>query len=256
MEKKYELIKTDTICAYGRTLFRVRYLCDIENIVAAGDIGGYIEGEYNLSQQGNSVVLGDAEVYGNAKVCGDAKVYGNAKVCGDAMVFGNAKVCGDAKVYGNAKVCGDAMVFGNAKVYGNAKVFGDAMVFGNAKVYGNAKVFGDAEVCGDAKVYGNAKVCGDAEVYGNAEVCGDAKVQSTRDYIVFKNFWSSGRHFTWTRSDNKWTVGCFYGTGEELIAKAYKDSQMKGREYERVVRYVESILEDEKADRKELTKHT
>ena len=166
MEKKYELIKTDTICAYGRTLFRVRYLCDIENIVAAGDIGGYIEGEYNLSQQGNSVVLGDAEVYGNAKVCGDA------------------------------------------------------------------------------------------EVYGNAKVCGDAKVQSTRDYIVFKNFWSSGRHFTWTRSDNKWTVGCFYGTGEELIAKAYKDSQMKGREYERVVRYVESILEDEKADRKELTKHT
>ena len=232
MEKKYELIKTDTICAYGRTLFRVRYLCDIENIVAAGDIGGYIEGEYNLSQQGNSVVLGDAEVYGNAKVCGDAEVYGNAEVCGDA------------KVYGNAKVCGDAMVFGNAEVYGNAKVFGDA------KVYGNAKVFGDAEV------YGNAKVCGDAEVYGNAEVCGDAKVQSTRDYIVFKNFWSSGRHFTWTRSDNKWTVGCFYGTGEELIAKAYKDSQMKGREYERVVRYVESILEDEKADRKELTKHT
>ena len=220
MEKKYELIKTDTICAYGRTLFRVRYLCDIENIVAAGDIGGYIEGEYNLSQQGNSVVLGDAEVYGNAKVCGDAKVYGNAKVCGDAMVFGNAEV------------------------------YGNAMVFGNAEVYGNAKV------CGDAEVYGNAEVCGDAEVYGNAEVCGDAKVQSTRDYIVFKNFWSSGRHFTWTRSDNKWTVGCFYGTGEELIAKAYKDSQMKGREYERVVRYVESILEDEKADRKELTKHT
>ena len=232
MEKKYELIKTDTICAYGRTLFRVRYLCDIENIVAAGDIGGYIEGEYNLSQQGNSVVLGDAEVYGNAKVCGDAKVYGNAKVCGDAMVFGNAKV------------------------YGNAKVFGDAEVYGNAKVCGDAEVYGNAEVCGDAKVYGNAKVCGDAEVYGNAEVCGDAKVQSTRDYIVFKNFWSSGRHFTWTRSDNKWTVGCFYGTGEELIAKAYKDSQMKGREYERVVRYVESILEDEKADRKELTKHT
>ena len=232
MEKKYELIKTDTICAYGRTLFRVRYLCDIENIVAAGDIGGYIEGEYNLSQQGNSVVLGDAEVYGNAKVCGDAKVYGNAKVCGDAMVYGNAKV------FGNAEVCGDAMVYGNAKVFGNAEVYGDAEVFG------------------DAKVYGNAKVCGDAEVYGNAEVCGDAKVQSTRDYIVFKNFWSSGRHFTWTRSDNKWTVGCFYGTGEELIAKAYKDSQMKGREYERVVRYVESILEDEKADRKELTKHT
>lgn len=41
-----------------------------------------------------------------------------------------------------------------------------------------------------------------------------------------------------------WSVGCFYGTGEELIEKAYKDSELSGREYERVVKYVESILKD------------
>lgn len=41
-----------------------------------------------------------------------------------------------------------------------------------------------------------------------------------------------------------WKVGCFYGTGEELIKKAYNDSKESGREYERVVRYVESILND------------
>ena len=38
-----------------------------------------------------------------------------------------------------------------------------------------------------------------------------------------------------------WNVGCFYGTGEELIAKAYKDSEYSGREYERIVKYVEAI---------------
>ena len=76
---------------------------------------------------------------------------------------------------------------------------------------GNAWVSGDALVYGDARVYGNARVSGDAEVSGDA------------DYIVFKNWWSSGRYFTWTRSNDKWKVGCFYGTGEELIAKAYKD---------------------------------
>lgn len=43
-----------------------------------------------------------------------------------------------------------------------------------------------------------------------------------------------------------WRVGCFYGSGEELIKKAYKDSEKSGREYERVVKYVESILSDEK----------
>lgn len=42
-----------------------------------------------------------------------------------------------------------------------------------------------------------------------------------------------------------WKVGCFYGNGEELIKKAYADSEESGREYERVVRYVESILADE-----------
>ena len=66
------------------------------------------------------------------------------------------------------------------------------------------------------------------------------------DYIVFKNFWSSGRYFTWTRSNNKWKVGCFYGTGDELISNAYEDSPKSGREYERVVKYVERILHDEK----------
>ena len=62
---------------------------------------------------------------------------------------------------------------------------------------------------------------------------------------MFKNWWSSDRYFTWTRSNNMWKVGCFYGTGEELIKKAYADSEKSGKEYERMVKYVESILADE-----------
>ena len=132
-----------------------------------------------------------------------------------------------------------------AWVWGNAKVWGDAEVWGNAKVCGDAEVCGNAKVCGDAEVCGNAKVCGDAEVWGNAKVCGDAEVCGNDDYIVFKNWWSSGRYFTWTRSNNMWSVGCFYGTGEELIKKAYQDSEKSGREYERVLKFVQSILEEE-----------
>ena len=41
-----------------------------------------------------------------------------------------------------------------------------------------------------------------------------------------------------------WKTGCFHGTGKELIEKAYKDSELSGREYERVVKYVESILKN------------
>ena len=91
---------------------------------------------------------------------------------------------------------------------------------------------------GNSWVYDNARVCGDAWV------CGDAKIENNSDYIVFKNWWSSGRFFTWTRSNDMWKVGCFSGTGEELIKKAYQDSEKSGREYERVVKYIEEIKKE------------
>ena len=106
---------------------------------------------------------------------------------------------------------------------------------------GNAWVSGDAKVYGDAWVYGNAEVCGDAKVYGNAKVSGNAEVKSSKDYCVYKNTWSSFRWFTYTRSNKMWAVGCFYGTGAELIAKAYKDSEKSGKCYEAIVKAQEAI---------------
>ena len=116
----------------------------------------------------------------------------------------------------------------------------------SAWVYGDAKVFGDAQVCGDAKVYG------DAMVYGNARIGGDASIEKSSDVIWFRNNWSSGRTFTYTRSNGKWTVGCFHGTGEELIKKAYADSEVSGKCYETIVRATEEIykaIENEEVEK-------
>ena len=129
---------------------------------------------------------------------------------------------------------------GDAWVSGNARVSGNAWVSGNARVSGNAWVSGNARVSGDAWVSGNARVSGDAWVSGNARVSGNA------DYIVFKNTWSSGRYFTYTKSNKKWRVGCFYGNGHELIEKAYKDSQKSGDFYKAYVEFVEKLEEIEK----------
>ena len=155
--KKYELT-SETKVFLGKTLYRIKALVQFGN-VNAGDLGGWIEKEENLSQSGNARVYGDARVYGNAWVYGDARVSGNAWVYGDARVSGNAEVSGNARVSGDARVYGDARVSGNAWVYGNAEVSGDARVYGNARVSGDASVYGDAEVYGNARVYGNAEVC-------------------------------------------------------------------------------------------------
>ena len=124
---------------------------------------------------------------------------------------------------------------------GNCWINHYAMVFGNAHIFGNAQLYVHAKVYGDAEIYGNAKVYGDAEVSGYAEICGDAEVKSVDDYSLFKNFWSSGRSFTWTKSNDMWKVGCFYGTGDELIKKAYDKSEENGKNYETTVNYVKQI---------------
>ena len=218
--KKYELT-TETLQFAGHTLHRIKALRDFGS-VKAGELGGWIESEENLSQANNSWVYNNAKVFDKARVYGDAAVLDDATVCGYAIVHDNVRVYDNAEVSDYVEVFENAIVFGHAKVYGLTRIFGNAIVLGNAILFGHAKV------------------------YGKATINGDAKVHDAVDYIVFKNFWSSGRYFTWTRSNNKWSVGCFYGTGEELINKAYNDSEKSGREYERVVRYVESILADER----------
>jgi hypothetical protein len=100
-------------------------------------------------------------------------------------------------------------------------------------------------LCGDARACGNAIVC------GNACIDGDAELRSSDDYMVFKNTWSSGRWITYTRSNRMWCTGCFRGTGEELIKKAYKDDERKGKCYEATVRYAEQIEAIMAEERKE-----
>ena len=104
--------------------------------------------------------------------------------------------------------------------------------------------FGDVkegELGGYIAKEGNLSHSGNAWVYGNARVSGDAEVSKLNDHIVFKNSWSSGRYFTYTRSNQKWRVGCFYGTSEELIKKAYQDSEDSGRHYEAYVNFVKTL---------------
>ena len=94
-QKKYELLKNDTITIpNGKTLYRIKALINFD-VVVAGSLGGYIEKEDNLTHTGN------AWVYGDARVSGDARVYGDAEVYGDARVYGDAQVSGDTRVSGN-----------------------------------------------------------------------------------------------------------------------------------------------------------
>lgn len=183
---KYELT-SETRAVNGKTLFRIRALRDFSN-VKAGDLGGWVEGEWNLSQEGTCWVYDEAQVYDSARVYDSAQASGSALVCGSAQVYGSALVCGSARVYDEAQVYGEALVHGSAQVYGKARV------------------------------YGSAQVYGEAWVYGEAQINSDARIARISDYILVGPAQSSGRFTTAfkTKGSVVVTTGCFTGTLEEF----------------------------------------
>jgi hypothetical protein len=105
---KYKLTKNKKTIG-EITLYQIEALKDFSDI-KKGDLGGWIEKESNLSQQGDCWVSCRARVYDNAIVSDNAWVFGNAQVSGCAWVSGNARVFGNARVSGNDWVSGNAII--------------------------------------------------------------------------------------------------------------------------------------------------
>lgn len=182
--KKFELT-ADRIEEKGVTLHRIKALIDFGD-VKAGELGGYVEKEENLSQYGN------AGVYRHAKVFGNAYIYGNTRIFGNALVFEDALVYEDALVSGDTRICSDAKVSGNARIGGSAYISGNAHIFG------------------------------DSLVYGNAWLCDNAQVSSDADYIYLKGFGSHNRSTTIFRAKSGnicVSCGCFIGSLQEFENK-------------------------------------
>lgn len=158
MDKKYQL-STDLYPSLGGTkdVHRIQALRSFGD-VRKGDLGGFIESEKNLSQEGNCWIYDKATVMDNAQVSGNAQVRddetlisGNAKIRDNAYISANAQVYGNAEVFDDAEITGDIFLCDNAKVSGTAVVVGDnGAVFGNAQVKGNSVLIGPSYAEGNA----------------------------------------------------------------------------------------------------------
>jgi len=198
-KRKYKLMHNDTITFNGVRLYRIKALRDFSD-VKAGDVGGFIEKESNLSHEGDCWVYDDAMVYGDARIIGNAKVRDNACIYGVVMITDNVEIAGNAivegqcitmydnvKVYDNARICGNVRLYGNARVYGYAKIMNQAVIGGNARVHDYASVWNYARVYGNAEIYGNARiqecaeVCDNARVYGHAAIMGTARLHGNAE---------------------------------------------------------------------------
>ena len=118
-----------------KMLHRIRAVRDIpEHNVKAGDLGGWLETEENLSHNGAAWVMNSAYVMGKARGMGKALVADSASVMDSAHVMDFARVMGNALVTDSARVMGNALVMDSAYVMGKARVTDSARVMGNARV--------------------------------------------------------------------------------------------------------------------------
>lgn len=114
MFKKYETT-TQSIEWKGRKLFRVKAVKSFAD-VKVGDLGGYIENEINLSQDGTAWVSDDAKVFNNAEIYGNSWIYGKAEIHDNAKVYDTSEVFGNICVCGKSRICGDTVIYDNALV--------------------------------------------------------------------------------------------------------------------------------------------
>ena len=93
--KKYEL-SNEKVEHYEFTVYRVRALRDFGD-VKKGDLGGFIEDEFNLSQEG------DCWLYGDSTCAKDyAVVSGNAKIYDGTTLTGDVEISGDVSIYSSS----------------------------------------------------------------------------------------------------------------------------------------------------------
>ncbi len=158
MGRKYSFTgETKTVPYNGAevTLHQIVAVSDFGE-VHAGDVGGWIESEDNLSQEGEAWVSGNGTVYGNARIYDAAVVKDNASVYDCAKVYDTAEINDSAQVSGKAEVSGSAIVGGGAHVLENSFVCDISWVCGKAIVTGNAEIMGESHILESAIVGGGA----------------------------------------------------------------------------------------------------
>ena len=123
---KYRILTDETKIVSGRKLYRIQATKDFGDVMS-GDKGGWVESEYNLSQDGLSWIYDEAVSCGNATVSGDAAIYDVAIVQDFCSVSDEAIVSGHSRLTDYVSMDGLACV-DNAHVTGTARLTNKASI--------------------------------------------------------------------------------------------------------------------------------
>ena len=198
---KYKILNNNILQKDATKLYRIQALKSFSD-VKEGDIGGFVQGENNLSQ------------FGNCWIYDYAEVSGYASVEDDAIVKGCSRVLGYSKVNWKSVVQDYALVHGHSLITDCAQVMGDSLICDNCTIEDNA-------------------IVRDAVIQDTSIIGLNGLVQSTKDYLYIRGIGSKNRATTaYKTKDNIMIVcGCFIDTLNEFKSRVHETHG--GTDYEK-----------------------
>lgn len=152
---KYELTKETVEIDGGIKLYRIKALKSFSD-VHEGDLGGFVQSESNLSQEGNCWLYGDAKAYENAKLLDNAWASYQAEIHENAVLKENVGIMSSVNIAGNSILAGTITILGETDVYGMARLVYTGKQHSN--VINHYLVFIKSAYVWDAQAYIGAKL--------------------------------------------------------------------------------------------------
>lgn len=256
-DKKYQILKDDFVKVHtfkscisdGEMsiveikLYRIQALKTFTKpggynpVVHVGELGGYVESEVNLSQEGTCWLFDRARVNDGGKVLDDAIVYDKCLVSKNSIVRGGSVVGGHCFIT-NQSVIIDSRLEGNVIVNGHSTVHSGAYLYGEIGV-DQSDVGNLVNLIGRISVK-KSRITAPIELSGDYELNFD--VSDPYSVIGYNVGMPGGRLFAIknivaSKVEDKWSTGDFVGTGAELI------DFMRDSDDEQRINYVRSIVE-------------
>ena len=200
-----------------------------------GDLGGWVESEDNLSQEGLCWIYEECKMYENAKRSGNSIGYGNSQQSGHSQQYENSQQYGDSCQYDCSKQYGHSRQGENSRQFENSQQFGYSCQCGYSQQFGNSHQFensfqnehscqyghscqfehscqsGYSKQYGHSHQFGHSKQLDNAKSYSTMRESGFSINRSVDDVFTFRSP-TSGNLVTIIKNDMNICTGCFSGS--------------------------------------------
>ena len=192
MNKKFELSNI-TMEYKGRTLYRIKATKDFSD-VNKGDLGGWVQYEENLSQQGNCWLYDDSkcmdesrvtdnsimrdftEMYNCSKMHDYSKMYDYSKMCGCSEMYnfteihGYSKMCDSSKIHDYSKMYAYTEMHDSSEMYDYSEMHGSSEMYDYSEMHNYSKMYSDSIIYDYSKMYDHARMFADSAMFGASEM--------------------------------------------------------------------------------------